>query len=591
MSYTVVNHNKGTESALTLNYLLDALVKDQLVCAENATQLRTATHAAVAHPLTIIAKQRWRDMRGNNRYLTMDALLAWLGECYDQPVFTIDPLTINVLAITDTISYAFAKRHGILVVDISDDEVTIAHCDPTVRHWEQHVAHAFSRSVQRVLANPVDLGHFTQTFYSLAQSVRGATAQHSAPTKHEMTHVGQLLELGTHKALEANDQPIVDIVDWLLRYALEQRASDIHIEPRRSLTLIRLRIDGILHTVYELPVRVGAAVTSRLKILSHLDVAEKRRPQDGRLTAKPSVDQEVELRLATLPTTFGEKMVLRIFDHSVSLRSFDPLGLSPADHEKWQTMTTRKHGLVLVTGPTGSGKTTTLYTTLKQLATPQVNVCTIEDPIEMIEDCFNQMQVQHSIGLDFASGIRALLRQDPDIMMVGEIRDLETANMAIQAALTGHLVLSTLHTSDAPSAIMRLLELGIPAYLLKATLVGVMAQRLLRTLCMQCKQPGKMDQQIWHQLTKPSQLPLPSMVYHPIGCPACRHTGYHGRRSIVELLPLSNTLQKQLNQSITLSQLRDQASSEGMQSLRLCGAHAVAAGVTTIDEVLRVALD
>ena len=297
-----------------------------------------------------------------------------------------------------------------------------------------------------------------------------------------ITNLEQMLELGGTKSPEANDAHVVNIVDWLLQYAFDQRASDIHIEPRREKGLIRFRIDGILHHVYELPSAVNTAVTSRLKILGRMDVAEKRRPQDGRIKTKSQDGTEVELRLSTLPTAFGEKMVMRIFDPDVLLRSFNELGLAGDDHRRWQGMTNAANGIVLVTGPTGSGKTTTLYSTLKHLATDEVNVCTIEDPIEMVEPSFNQMQVQHNIDVNFASGVRALMRQDPDITMVGEIRDLETAEMAIQAALTGHLVISTLHTNDAPTAVTRMLDLGVPAYMIKATVLGVMAQRLVRTL-------------------------------------------------------------------------------------------------------------
>ena len=322
-----------------------------------------------------------------------------------------------------------------------------------------------------------------------------------------------MLELGQLKSPDANDAHIVNIVDWLLQYAFDQRASDIHIEPRRDKGHVRFRIDGVMHHVYELPPAVNAAVTSRLKILGRMDVAEKRRPQDGRVKTKSPDGNEIELRLSTLPTAFGEKMVARIFDPDVLLRSFQELGLGGDDNQRWQTMVGASNGIVLVTGPTGSGKTTTLYSTLKQLATPQVNVCTIEDPIEMVEPSFNQMQVQHQIKLSFASGVRSLLRQDPDIIMVGEIRDLETAEMAIQAALTGHLVISTLHTNDAPSAITRLIELGVPPYLIKATVVGVMAQRLVRTLCPHCKQPEAVDVEAWNLLTRPFKARPPAAVH------------------------------------------------------------------------------
>jgi general secretion pathway protein E len=400
----------------------------------------------------------------------------------------------------------------------------------------------------------------------------------------------QLVELGrTNKQFDANDQHIVNIVDWLLQYAFEQRASDIHIEPRRDVGKVRFRIDGVLHSVYELPQQVCAAVTSRIKILGRMDVAEKRRPQDGRLKTRSPEGNEVELRLATLPTAFGEKLVMRIFDPDVLQKTFEQLGLADDDLARWHRMTGQGNGIVLVTGPTGSGKTTTLYSTLRQLATPDVNVCTIEDPIEMVEGAFNQMQVNHSINLDFSAGVRALMRQDPDIIMVGEIRDLETANMAVQAALTGHLVLSTLHTNDSPSSISRLLELGVPAYLIKATVRGVMSQRLVRILCSSCKTFTPLDPEAWRELTLPWQMEPPRQVARPVGCKLCRNTGYMGRQGIYEVLVNSPGVQPHIVPQLDTAKVRAAAMAEGMHTLRLSGASRVARGETTIEEVMRVA--
>src|SRR5450830_835255 len=329
-------------------------------------------------------------------------------------------------------------------------------------------------------------------------------------------------------------------------------------------------------------------LVSRLKSLGRMNVAEKRKPQDGRVKTKTPDGGEVELRLSTLPTAFGEKMVMRIFDPEVLLKNFDQLGFGADDLRRWQEMTRQPNGIILVTGPTGSGKTTTLYTTLKKLATSEVNLCTIEDPIEMIEPAFNQMQVQHNIDLTFASGVRALMRQDPDIIMIGEIRDLETAEMAIQAALTGHLVLSTLHTNDAPSAISRLLELGVPHYLIKATVLGVMAQRLVRTLCPHCKAPTQLEEDDWQSLTRPWQAPMPSGAQRAVGCLECRDTGYHGRAGVYEILVLNDGLKAHIHADTDLLALRRQAFKDGMRSLRLSGAQKVAAGLTTVEEVLRV---
>jgi general secretion pathway protein E len=383
------------------------------------------------------------------------------------------------------------------------------------------------------------------------------------------------------------------VVDWLWSYAFEQRASDIHVEPRREFGIVRFRIDGVLHQVYQIPPSVLAAMTSRIKILARMDVVEKRRPQDGRIKTRTLDGEEVELRLSTLPTAFGEKLVMRIFDPEVLVRDFKELGFSEEDSQRWKDMTERANGIVLVTGPTGSGKTTTLYSTLKQLATPEVNVCTIEDPIEMVEGSFNQMQVTSAIDLGFAEGLRALMRQDPDIIMVGEIRDLETADMAVQAALTGHLVLSTLHTNDAPSAVTRLLELGVKPYLLNATLNGVMAQRLVRILCPHCKQKIELnrveDLQAWEALVAPWKANRPIAIYKPVGCLECRMTGFIGRVGIYETLVCSSGVKELVGRGADLAKIRELAYREGMKGLRISGAMKVAAGFTTMEEVLKSA--
>ena len=548
-----------------------------------------AAQAVKVHPLVYLAEQKIEDAANPGRMLDMDGLLAWLGARVEQPVYQIDPLKINVTAVAEVMSRAFAERHRILAVEVSAEEVVVASGEPFVSSWESNLEHVLRKRVRRVLTDPRAIARHTAEFYTMAGSVRGARGGERSDSGIGVTNLEQMLELGSMKEPDANDQHIVNIVDWLLQYAFEQRASDIHIEPRREVGKVRFRIDGVLHSVYELPQQVCAAVTSRIKILGRMDVAEKRRPQDGRLKTRSPEGNEVELRLATLPTAFGEKLVMRIFDPDVLQKTFEQLGLADEDLRRWHRMTSQGNGIVLVTGPTGSGKTTTLYSTLRQLATPEVNVCTIEDPIEMVEGVFNQMQVNHGINLDFSSGVRALMRQDPDIIMVGEIRDLETANMAVQAALTGHLVLSTLHTNDSPSSISRLLELGVPAYLIKATVRGVMSQRLVRILCPACKAFGELDLDAWQQLTHPWQMPPPAQVARPVGCKACRDTGYVGRQGIYEVLVNSPAVQGQITAHMETAAIREVAVSEGMHTLRLSGASRVAAGETTIEEVMRVA--
>ena len=541
------------------------------------------------HPLVFLAEQKLADAGNPGWVLDMDTLLAWLGGKSGQPVYQIDPLKINVTAVAEVMSRAFAERHRILAVEVTDKEVVITSAEPYIKGWESNLEHVLRKRVRRVLTDPRLIARHTAEFYTMAGSVSRARGADRPESSAGVSNLEQMLELGSMKEPDANDQHIVNIVDWLLQYAFEQRASDIHIEPRRDVGKVRFRIDGVLHSVYELPQQVCAAVTSRIKILGRMDVAEKRRPQDGRLKTRSPEGNEVELRLATLPTAFGEKLVMRIFDPDVLQKTFEQLGLADDDLARWHRMTGQGNGIVLVTGPTGSGKTTTLYSTLRQLATPEVNVCTIEDPIEMVEGAFNQMQVNHSINLDFSAGVRALMRQDPDIIMVGEIRDLETANMAVQAALTGHLVLSTLHTNDSPSSISRLLELGVPAYLIKATVRGVMSQRLVRILCSSCKTFTPLDPEAWRELTLPWQMEPPRQVARPVGCKLCRNTGYMGRQGIYEVLVNSPGVQPHIVPQLDTAKVRAAAMAEGMHTLRLSGASRVARGETTIEEVMRVA--
>ncbi len=581
-------------STLNLREVCTALVSSGEIREEDAERILTANlgaasgkgHTPDRHPLELVAMAGLTSAR-NGQPLDLERLTHWLADWAGQPYFHIDPLKIDTPAIARVMSYAYAQRHGILAVDIGPDEVIIASAEPFKNDWEGNLRQAVRKDICRVVANPESIRRYTVEFYQLASSVSKAdTSPSSAGSGNQSFE--QLLDLGSNENPDANDQHVVKIVDWLLQYAYEQRASDIHIEPRRTVTHVRFRIDGVLHNVYEFPAQVGMAVTSRLKILGRLNVAEKRRPQDGRIKTRKPDNSEVELRLSTLPTAFGEKMVMRIFDPEVLLKSYEELGFSKDDREQWQHITSRPHGIVLVTGPTGSGKTTTLYSTLKQIASEELNVCTIEDPIEMVEPAFNQMQVQNNIDLTFADGIRALLRQDPDIIMIGEIRDLETAEMAVQAALTGHLVLSTLHTNDAPSAITRLMELGIPPYLIRATVLGVMAQRLTRNLCPHCKQPASPDEAAWKTLTRPWKAPVPKRFYQPVGCLECRNTGYMGRSGVYEIMSLTPALTRLISDQCELEQLRLSAYREGMKSLRLSGAQKVAAGLTTVEEILRV---
>jgi len=580
---------------LTLGEVLHGLVADGLVPKAEADKLladrrlRRADH----HPLVVIADQKWRSAKPPQKLLTLEWLTEWLSGQTGLEYLHIDPLKINFSAVTEVMSSHYAARFKILPVQVNTREVVIATSEPYVKEWERELKPILKLDIRRVLANPLDISRYQVEFYNLAKSVKGAA--HRGEQRSGIGNFEQLVEIGeANKQFDANDQHIVHVVDWLWQYAFDQRASDIHMEPRRDVGEVRFRIDGVLHPAYRIPMPVMAAMTSRIKILGRMDVVERRRPQDGRIKTRTADGEDVELRLSTLPTAFGEKLVMRIFDPEVIVKDFAELGFSEDDKGRWKQMIAQPNGIILVTGPTGSGKTTTLYSTLKTLATPEVNVCTIEDPIEMIEPAFNQMQVQPAIDLGFAQGVRALMRQDPDIIMVGEIRDLETAEMAVQAALTGHLVFSTLHTNDAASAITRLLDLGVAPYLINSTLLGVMAQRLVRTLCRHCKEKvsfesGREGDLSWDEFVAPWKAKRPAHIYHSVGCLECRNTGYQGRVGLYEILLLSPEVKRLLNAEADVGRIRELAYKEGMKPLRISGAMKAAMGVTTIEEVLKVA--
>ncbi len=584
---------ESIDQKLDIKELLPAMVNDGLLSHKEADHVQRL-HESVSgskveiHPLVWLAGRHLKSSEPPHAELTVERLAEWLAGHIGLPYLRIDPLKIDVDTVGAVVSKAYAARFRILPVYVDEDKAVFATAEPHIREWEQELSHVLGRDIERVVSNPLDIARYIDEFFGLSQSMRRAKKIDTG-FGTSIDAVEALVELGRSGKLDANDRHIVSIVDWLLQYAFDQRASDIHLEPRRETANIRFRIDGILHTVYEMPSTIMMAVISRIKALGRMDVVDKRRPQDGRVKTKTPGGQEVELRLSTMPTAFGEKMVMRIFDPQVLVRSLSELGFSKSDARHWKEMTGYTHGIILVTGPTGSGKTTTLYSTLKQLAQPEINLCTIEDPIEMVEPAFNQMQVLPAIGLDFASGVRTLMRQDPDIVMVGEIRDLETAQMAIQAALTGHLVLSTLHTNDASSAVTRLMDIGVAPYLIRSTVIGVVAQRLIRTLCPHCKVEADDSEDAWAALTRPWKLALPSKIYRPVGCGECRKTGYMGRMGVYEILRMTHEARASIDSNCTIEKLRKQGLKQGMEPLRISGARKVHAGHTSVDEVMRVA--
>jgi general secretion pathway protein E len=571
--------------------LLEWLREDGWISAEDAEQVGARFRAGPSslHALVRLGAAGLSHA-GNGRVLDTEALTEWLAGRSGLGYLRIDPLKVEVGRVADVMSVQYAELRRALPLSLGSTEVVIATAEPFDTAWVPEIETHTRRPVRLVVANPEDVRRYTTEFYALARSVRAAqkSGENAATASFE-----QLVELGkANKTLDANDQGVVQVVDWLWQYAFDQRASDIHLEPRRDKGAIRFRIDGVLHTVYQVPLTVMSAMTARIKLLGRMDVVEKRRPLDGRIkTRRPDgvegAGAEVEMRLSTLPTAFGEKMVMRIFDPDATVKGLSALGFADHEAQAWQQLIKRAHGIILVTGPTGSGKTTTLYSTLRQLATEEVNVCTIEDPIEMIEPAFNQTQVQAAVDMGFTEGLRALMRQDPDIIMVGEIRDLATAEMAIQAALTGHLVFSTLHTNDAVGAITRLADLGVPSYLISATVIGVLAQRLARTLCPACKaRDESITRESLHEAVKPWRLSGGVRPYKAVGCLECRHTGYRGRAGLYELLVMTDASRAAVHPALDASALRRQAMRDGMRPLRLAGAMKVAEGLTTMEEVL-----
>ncbi len=583
----------GPFGRLDLDATLEALTSDGLIGKQDLERIRNDARnprgRLELHPLVLIANLKIADQRMPVKPLSLEVLTRWLADRANLPYLRIDPMKIDVPAVTQIVSHAYAQRHRILPVAVDESSVTIATSEPFDTRWIDDIRHLARREIRRVVANPLDVSRYLTEWWGVQRSIqRARDAKMDNEDSRGLLNFEQLVELGKGGEVGVDDRHVVHIVDWLLQYAFEQRASDIHLEPRRDAGMVRFRIDGVMHKVYELPPPVMMAVTSRIKILARMDVAEKRRPQDGRVKTRSPGGREVELRVSSMPTAFGEKIVMRIFDPDIVVKEFAQLGFSKSEEASWRAMVERPHGIVLVTGPTGSGKTTTLYSTMKVLAQPEINLCTVEDPIEMVSPEFNQMQVNPAIDLDFAAGVRTLMRQDPDIIMVGEIRDLETARMAVQASLTGHLVLSTLHTNDAPSAFTRLLDLGLPSYLLQSTLSGIVAQRLVRTLCPHCKQAGQVDADAWAALVARWRLLPPKGVFTPVGCLECRKTGFLGRTGIYEMLQVTPAVRSLIQPHIDSLRMAEATHAAGMRPLRVSAAAQVARGVTTISEVMKV---
>jgi general secretion pathway protein E len=585
----LLNHNLLSKDQVKEIFKKKITVERKLERRKEGMQISFASGAKGAVSSTIVDVIDYLKLSradGKSGLIDEESIYQVLAQEWKIPYKKIDPLKLDLNVVTTTFHRNFAMKNLVLPIDVKDGYLTVASPYPLNLEVMDDVRRVSNLKLNPVLSSKSDIIKLLNEFFGFKRSIAAAEDMFSASTV-DIGNLEQYVKLKTADELPSTDQHIVNAVNHILIYAFEQKASDIHIEPKRETVLVRMRIDGVLHTVYQLPRKVHNAIASRIKTLARLDMAEKRRPQDGRIkTDKGGV--EVEIRISTVPVAFGEKVVMRVMDPEVLFQDLDGLGFTPMDMERYNRFVNMPHGIVLVCGPTGSGKSTTLYSTLRRLSTSEKNVITVEDPIEMVHEDFNQIAVQPMIDITFANILRNILRQDPDIIMIGEMRDLETARNAVQAALTGHLVLSTLHTNDAPSSITRLLDLGVPTYLIQATLVGILSQRLVRKICNYCKESYEIDTlelaRMGIEVGKKGKVELSRGV----GCLRCRNTGYRGRIGIFEVLPYSEPLKKMTTADADIEKIRAQAKEEGMATLRESSIRKLLEGITTYQEVLRV---
>ncbi|MBI3398436.1 MAG: Flp pilus assembly complex ATPase component TadA [Deltaproteobacteria bacterium] len=543
-------------------------------------------HPDMVSPAEVILSFNLETPNSNGKILTEEAITMAIAEAIGIPYKRLDPLKLNMDVVTSLIPRPFAQKYTIVAIEKDGDAMTLAVADPyNIDEAIENLSRTKRIKIKLVLSSKSDIQKIVREFYGFRTAVMAA--QKDLAQAVDISNLEQYVKLKGHTEIDAGDQHVVNAVEYLLRYAFDQRASDIHIEPKRDKSFVRLRIDGALHYIHTIPKVIHPPIISRIKMMSRMDIAEKRKPQDGRIKTDYK-DKEIELRVSTMPVAFGEKVVVRIFDPEILLQDIDQLGFYPRENQLFNSFIKRPNGIILVTGPTGSGKTTTLYSSLKVLSSPEVNILTIEDPIEMVMEEFNQVGVQPAVGVTFAGTLRTFLRQDPDIIMVGEVRDKETAEAAIQAALTGHLVLSTLHTNDAPSSIIRLMDLGTPAFLISSTIIGIVAQRLVRKICQQCKKNRSLTDSEIEYLELP-QKTKGYPVHYGEGCLECRGTGYKGRTGIFEILDFTDRMRAVLSSpKIELADIQEVAKADGMLTLRQCAVKKMLEGITTYEEVVSV---
>ncbi len=564
-------------------------VKRKLEKLRAVRQASASSRGRIINPITIVDVITNLELkRADDAYAILDeeTIYQALSKAWKIPYKKVDPLKLDLNLVTTIIPQGFAMKHLVLPLAIKNGFLTVATPNPFNEEAIRDIAQASQLKIKTVVSTKTDIIKLINEFFGFKRSIVAAENQFTGPSV-DLGNLEQYVRLRADDELPSTDQHIVNAVDHLLSYAFDQRASDVHIEPKRDKSVVRLRIDGILHVIYELPKNVHNAIISRIKTISRLDMAEKRRPQDGRIKLEKG-GVEAEIRVSSIPVAFGEKLVMRISDPDVLFQDLENLGFTSMDLIRYQQFIHMPHGIVLVCGPTGSGKSTTLYSTLRELSSPDINITTVEDPIEMIHEDFNQIAVQPLVGITFGSILRNILRQDPDIIMIGEMRDLETAENAVQGALTGHLVLSTLHTNDAPSSVTRLQDLGTPSFLLQATLVGILAQRLVRKICPFCKETFDMDVKELASLGLDLGKNGPVELHMGKGCMKCRGTGYLGRSGVYEILPVTESIKQMITAESNVEAMREMAKKEGMITLRENAIKKLLQGETTYQEVLRV---
>ena len=521
--------------------------------------------------------------------LDQEVIARLIAEHLSLPFTYLDPLQLDYRLVTDTFGGPFAERHLVVALEDTNEALTLAVADPFDSELLSSISRVKGKPVRAVVATKKQILQVVVEFHGFRRSMRAAELAFG-DTGPDLGNLEQLHALENLGSIDGNDQPVVRAVWFLLHYALEQRASDIHIEPKREESWVRMRIDGVIHRIHRLPKSVHPAILSRVKMLSRLDIAERRRPQDGRFKTQHR-KYEVEFRVSTVPTAFGEKCVIRIFDPGVLIQNLEELGFFPRELQIYRRMVETSNGMVLVCGPTGSGKTTTLYSTLHHVSSPRVNIITLEDPIEMVHESFNQIAMQPKIGLTFGSTLKNVLRQDPDVIMVGEIRDKETATNAVQASMTGHMVISTIHTGEAAGAISRMLDMDVLPFLLSGVIVGIVAQRLVRRVCPHCAEEGVLSEEEAYALRIQGTRGRRLKVMRSRGCSRCRFTGYHGRTGLFELMPITPRLQHLINERASTQEIKREALNDGMLTLREYGIKKIAKGETTVEEILALTDD